>query len=396
MNIRRTIIIVSFLIVFGTLNAYAESLEAINKTNYGNEDYQLPETVVSEYYRCLNDIYCGASVEKLYHYLDMEFVQNRNVVIAMKSLLYSRKYMEQFGQVIDKSNTPYEITFLSCKYASDDLCYVNIIMNLKKKVVYPTFLAQGEETFVLKQTVNGWKIIKHNWVGMPIFELSEEEELSYSPERIEKNLQSVIYGKRETEELSDEVLKEALNDVLLRNPTAVIVHTYNPVYGVSYAVDTAATPNPLFQYCYQVDTYGNQTPADCTDFASQCVSYGFRNGGNRSVLGSYQYTYSWYPNTSNYWANSLSWMSVVDFYNYMTYNAMLNYYLVYSNVLSSYQSGCVVQFYSTYWSHTAIVYTNGSTAYIAQHSPDNTRLLSDVLSQYTSVRYFMPVYLYSF
>ncbi len=149
---------------------------------------------VMEYYDCLCDIFQGDDIEELYQLMDMESVQSQNVVRSMKCLVFSVQYMEEMtGQVRDRYNIPYSISVTGFEKLTADTCKLTIHMKLDEDIIYPTFLANGDEVFILKREGNRWLISEHIWAGISVFELSRTEymgDLDYN--LIMENLDSII------------------------------------------------------------------------------------------------------------------------------------------------------------------------------------------------------------
>ena len=173
-------------------------------------------------------------------------------------------------------------------------------------------------------------------------------------------------------------------------------YSYNPVHGVSYAVDNATTVNPIF-YHYIVDGESR----DCTNFVSQCVAYGFHNGGYRFLYVSYYTSIAWEPvwnlPSNNMWNVVDSWVGVNEFWSFATSNQNYGGRRFWFAAEPTPSSGCVIQFYiysnNTYtWKHSAILYSDGPVWKVAQHSPFNCSNLSDL--SFSAVRYLVPKVLY--
>ncbi|MGI1692255.1 hypothetical protein [Thermoanaerobacter uzonensis] len=94
-------------------------------------------------------------------YLDMSKIQNHNKVVALKTLVFRRKYMDEKKYCyIEKRRFPYEIHYKDIEIDGDKARVV-IDLEIKVKEAYPPFISYGENIFELEKQEGRWKITRH-------------------------------------------------------------------------------------------------------------------------------------------------------------------------------------------------------------------------------------------
>ena len=149
-------------------------------------------------------------------------------------------------------------------------------------------------------------------------------------------------------------------------------------YALKYATNPNTPPTGSFQ----------EFDSDCTNFISQCWSYG---GIPQDPVG-------WYWN--NRFDYSKSWTVVDDFANYMTYASAFSMddgkpIAVYKWSSNEVKAGDIIQFYnpSSGWHHSAVItkIINGEIHYAHHTENSSDRKLSDVYPhKETQVRFICP------
>ena len=355
--------------------------------------------------------YLGDDSSVVEPYLDLSELQSQNVMNALECISFSQQYlMEEYGQEDIREDVPYEITFDSVE-VKDNTCEVKISLRLLPHETDAPFLSGGEEVFHLKWLEGRWKISRHEWNGIDGFELFTDEVYQFDKEQRKKLLDDMMSWPKEGQDISewnfepeDECNLESgsnlITSVVPQDPLPGGIpignYNYNPVHGVSYAVDTANTGtfNSLF---YDYSACGG----DCTNFVSQCVSYGFHNGGVRSSPSSYYYSpsqwrpaFTCYPATTPMWSMTNSWVGVPEFWSFAVSNQTYQGRRFWFAAQSNPESGCVIQFYNgSSWHHSAIIYLDGTIWKVAEHSPNHSAMPLSSIS-YSAVRYLVPKVLY--
>ena len=281
---------------FGSFKVFAaqEEKDAVNYT-------------ITEFYEALVRAYQGENSENVAQCMDMNEIQSQNVITALECISFSQQYMEkEYNIVEEQEEYPYTIEFRSTEPISDDEYKVVIFMDLEERRTYPPFISEEEQVFYLRNINNNWKIYRHDWSGIGIFEVYTDQIYEFDQEQRKAQLDQIASWQAASERVEPAettiqsntgVQSVVLPDDPPDGPPAG-VYNYNPVHGVSYAVDLATSTNSLF---YNFNSYGG----DCTNFVSQCVSYGLHNGGNRHSPSSYYYSNAWRPEftgpSSNMW-----------------------------------------------------------------------------------------------
>ncbi|WPX10056.1 M56 family metallopeptidase [Anaerocellum danielii] len=94
-------------------------------------------------------------------YLDMSKIQNHNKVIALKELVFRRKYTDEKKYCyVEKRHFPYELHYKNIELDGNK-AKVIIDLEIKLKEAYPSFISYGENIFELEKLDGKWKITKH-------------------------------------------------------------------------------------------------------------------------------------------------------------------------------------------------------------------------------------------
>ena len=288
------------------------------------EEEQAVEQTVQGFYESLIAAYRGEDIQIVESYLDMNEMQSMNVLTALECISFSKQYMETEHHIVEEEGEyPYSIEFKRVEPVTEDEYKAIIYMDLEVRETYPPFLSEEEQTFYLRRLGDSWKIYRHDWSGIGMFEVFTDRLYEFDQEKRKAQLDEIASWsvKEDLPETGKTAGKEEDGSEGLRSlelpddppggGLAAGTYEYNPVHGVSYAVDLATMVNPLF---YDWNSYGG----DCTNFVSQCVAYGLHNGGNRSLTSSYYYSSAWKPEFnlpgSNMWNSSVSWVGVNKFW----------------------------------------------------------------------------------
>ncbi len=252
----------------------------------------------------------------------------------------------------------------------DDII-ANVTVNLiakEENAIYPFFVSLGENSFVLTNKNGKWLISNHKYCDAYYYEKLISEKLSPDYETILFN-----YTDTGSSNLSIDLVEEMC---LGATPYAYPYtdYNYNAERAVAYANNFVSNWNTYFKYL---------PGADCTNFVSQCVSYGFSSSIAYDSSSSYRmvntgaYSTGWYAT-----ANGLnaSWENVSNHWNYM-FSTKLNAAgpRVRIVTVATMQNGDVMQidFESDgIYDHSCIL-VDATNQIFAQHSYNGYRYLSD-------------------
>ena len=262
--------------------------------------------------------------------------------------------------------------FTKLYYKEGENLVVNVNVQIELGETYPIFICKGTNVFYLAVENGKLKIVRHEYEGRDLFEGEANEVQSFNKELFIQELNNITQQK---------VIEDA-NEAYLVMPAGTI--GFNKQRAYNYATTYASQHNPFFHY-YQ--------GANCTNFVSQIVSYGFGDTENALLNTSYRVTSSWQGNGSG---GTTNWVSVVDFWNYMCSAKSLGPVV---NTRTTPTVGCVMQLYNAsaaYWKHSVYIYAYVNGDYkCAQNSADTIRSFNDYAALgFSNRRYFVPMYFY--
>ena len=251
---------------------------------------------------------------------------------------------------------------------------------------YPFFMTFGTNYFHLNNRSGQWKIDRHDNPGYGYdFDLSREEVIPYDKEKSDEIRRSSSVSPVLSEQTGLSL------DLPLDTDYSYAVFWYHTSQVNSYAYAYCTSANSSFY----VNPYG-----DCCNFVSQCLAYGFGNGGSMTFSGSYA-NFRMIPGTlTTGWRGDsgggvYAWENSVSHWNYMF--ATSPYHMSNTNLGSgqgysalTVQLGDVMQLQMpsyTYWHHSIMMLDNNV---YAQHSPNQlgTRIS---LSSTTNQRAYHPI-----
>ncbi|EOC99282.1 hypothetical protein [Caldisalinibacter kiritimatiensis] len=162
----------------------------LSSCNYQiKSDVDTIKDTIESFYNTQYDSYLEMKYKDITPYLDMSKIQNRNKVIALKTLAIRRKYIDEKGYgYVEKRRFPLTFNYKSIDIKND---YAKVILeiNLDKQQAYPPFISSGENVFELKKYNNNWKIISHSYSGLKVFEVLIDKKL---PELDLKTIQKQV------------------------------------------------------------------------------------------------------------------------------------------------------------------------------------------------------------
>ncbi len=159
---------------------------------------------VRGFYESLIEAYRGEDIQITETYLDMNEIQSKNVLTALECISFSKKYMETEYNIIEEGDYPYTIEFKSIEPVDEDEYRVVIFMDLEAGETYPPFLSEEEHTFYLRKLGESWKIYRHDWSGIGMFEVFTDQIYEFDQEKRKAQLDEIAswYTKEDTTESS--------------------------------------------------------------------------------------------------------------------------------------------------------------------------------------------------
>lgn len=328
--------------------------------------------VVSKYYDLMYDSYLSLQVQDFSDVLDMDVPQNINKIVALNRVVTNWEYQLGVNPELIHPTRKWYLLNLQNYYKEGENLVVNVNVQIELGETYPIFICKGTNVFYLAVENGKLKIVRHEYEGRDLFEGEGNEVQSFNKELFIQELNNITQQK---------VIEDA-NEAYLVMPAGTI--GFNKQRAYNYATTYASQHNPFFHY-YQ--------GANCTNFVSPIVSYGFGDTENALLNTSYRVTSSWQGNGSG---GTTNWVSVVDFWNYMCSAKSLGPVV---NTRTTPTVGCVMQLYNAsaaYWKHSVYIYAYVNGDYkCAQNSADTIRSFNDYAALgFSNRRYFVPMYFY--
>lgn len=338
-------VIISVCDILIVADADISELEKINDT-------------IERYYELSYDMWWNLEEVSFADVLDMDSVQSYNKVIALREVIFNWKYSIANGFYKgQREKNLVEIEFVESRIVDSETA--NVILELEpmttNRGAYPPFVCFGENRFVLKNKNGKWLIANHDYDGY-LFEksLTEKQSVDY---------QTIIDNYLCADELT------AVNKIFEDN-SALTPYAY-PYTDYSYNAQRAVRYADRFVYNHN-SYFTTLEGMDCTNFVSQCISYGFGSSTDYAAASSYRtvYTGSYY---SGWYALNDAWVSVNSNWNYM-FSSKLNLAgpRVQEVTRATMQNGDILQIDfegDGSYDHSAIL-VNAENQLFAQHSTD--------------------------
>lgn len=269
-------------------------------------DSQLIQEVIENYYAESYDMWYSLKMGDLTEYLDVNSIQSYNKMVVLEKTIERWKYGILRGYVSQATIDSRNIHEISYEYSqvqiSEDYAEVKVTINPgveKNTYIYPYFISFGENTFKLIKQNNRWLIQEHDYSDIVFYEKSKNKKISFDMSELMKKMDD------ENVQLNDETESLISSRSLLYTN-----YYYDESRAVDYADEFVSSGNSYFY---------SAAPADCTNFVSQAVSYGFGSTTGYSTSTSYRmvngsYSTGWFAGSGG---GSGPWEVVDSHWTYM-------------------------------------------------------------------------------
>lgn len=355
------------LICIPEVQAYASTTTGQgNSINNTNKVAQI-EDIIKGYYTASYDMWWNLKMDGLSEYLDMDSVQCQNKVTALTESIQKWKYMFDNSYYQGKRER-HEIyfDFHSVKINGDNAT-VDVVLSGETEgtPAYPMFVNFGSNIFNLHKVKGNWLIFNHDYEDVTLYEVSKTKKMGNDFDKDKVQLEKQFKNnKNDAQEIKLQVVSPDDPDYYC--------YYYSAARAVDYAKAFVTNHNSTFY----------SAKSDCTNFVSQCLSYGFGNTSYtsytdsrsfRMVQGS-SYTDGWYGHGNG---GSQAWEQVSAFYNYVTNMGERNGPRCFTT--STFQNGFIIQMdwdRNGAFDHSAIC-VDAANQKFAQHSNDGYRYYTD-------------------
>lgn len=333
-----------------------------------SDDNESIKSVIENYYSSSYDMWWNLKMGDLSKYLDMNSIQSYNKTVFLQNDIETWKYLIEkgyFTETRERNEVNFDFKAIN---VTGDTADVTVVMSGKTSTpaVYPEFVILGENTFKLTKISNRWLITEQNTLDPNLYNLSKTEKLELNTDKMKKKIDT---------DLSISLGADANNSSTNLGVIPATAYAYNSsraaTYGYAYYI-SGNTKWPFYN-------------PDCTNFVSQCVSYGFGTTTQYDLTTSYAFDDVWNP-----WVTK--WTSASQFWDYAM-SSKTNGLHVVEQTLSTCQTGTVMQvdwYNGLGWSHsTMCVSGSGANSRFAQHS-SNALYYYAAYSSY-GLRFMYPV-----
>ncbi|ADL42491.1 peptidase M56 BlaR1 [Caldicellulosiruptor obsidiansis OB47] len=146
---------------------------------FDSDEIEAIKSTIEGFYETQYKAYLQMEYIDITPYLDMSKIQNHNKVVALKMLVFRRKYTDEKRYCyVEKRHFPYELHYKNIELYGNKAKVV-IDLEIKLKEAYPSFISYGENIFELEKQEGTWKITKHiydKWALM-FYEFSTDQKL---------------------------------------------------------------------------------------------------------------------------------------------------------------------------------------------------------------------------
>lgn len=369
----RLVTAVALIVCLSVTGAKATS---VNDRPSDNSECEEIKTTIEKYYEKSYDSWLDLEPADLSKYLDMDSIQMCNKVTVLDRTIDRWRYEIQKGYYKGQR----ERNKMSFNYSKIDIsgnnASVTAIISLEEKTnaAYPFFIQSGKNIFQMTKKDGKWLISGHDYDDVTLYEESKTKKITYDIVALHKLIDAEYsFIPQETEDT------DVLDHSILR---------YNPYDEYPYSSSRAvAYANNFYS---QSNGYFYSAPADCTNFVSQCISYGFGATSSYSSSSSYRMV-SGTTYTSGWYTGSQSWEQVPAHWNYMLSSKTdMNGPRVREGSISELSAGDVMQIDfnndGTYDHSTICV--DASNRIFAQHTSNGLRYYSDYSG---TKRFYKPI-----
>lgn len=324
------------------------------------------KTTIEKYYDMSYDSYLDLEMKDMSSVLDANSLWGKNFLIVMEENISSMKYSHEKGYSdFEQKRLPLTISFSEISI-DENVATVKVKVDGDRMEGYPLFICFDENIFTLKEEDGHWLItavecddVLFKMLNTKEFQPVDSTELH---KKIDEEFDSI---KEQTENTDREYPYED--------------YYYSTSRAVNYANNFVSNGNNYFY---------NASPVDCTNFVSQCVSYGFGNGSSYSSPSSYRMVQGTWSAGSG--GGFPAWETVSSHWNYMLRSKPNEEGPRVANTSwSSLQNGGIMQIdfdYDGVYDHSVICVSKEQEKF-AQHSDNGYRYYS----QYNgSKRFYQP------
>jgi hypothetical protein len=361
-----------FLLTVGT-SSTCSAMASAEKDVVAKEVLEVIEGYYAYAYGAIGN-WASKELPDLSPYMHMDEIQCQNTSMYVASCIFNMIFeAEELRHDPPDTLYPYSVKLLSVEQPSATEAVAKIRLDLDRREAYPLFMLHGENTFKLRSDGGKWKITewqseenKDTPLIKASFSTKELKKTSFSDDfessyeeakfRIRKNKLGTCYtdpqDKVETQD-------EQKNDQF-------VYHPYDRVRAKNYANSFVDDPNGYF--------YVALANGDCTNFVSQCISYGFGVTSGYSSETSYRmdrsstYYAGWYGGSGG---GSYAWETVGPLGDYLLSDKITRGPISSTTSLGSMENGDVLQisFQGSGLSHSVIC-VDASQKKFASHSPN--------------------------
>lgn len=334
--------------------------------------------VVEAYYERMYDSYLSMNLEDFSDVLDMDMTQNTNKIMALQRVIENWKYAVQ---TVDNLEFPERLRFsievTSFSHTANGYS-IEVNITTDAGIAYPIFISRGLNTFRLHERNGNMLIYEHDYDGLEWFEQSKTD-LAFG------NLSAYIMTMHQNYDwINNNSVQFTAAMISEPVPLNTVYHAFNFQRAKNYALAYSYNPNPHFYY---------YSGANCTNFISQLVAYGFGATEDASLLNtSYRMTPAWWGGASG---GSTNWVGVDEFFTYLHTPKTVGPTVATTDPTGP-CVGAIMQLYSAnygFWKHSAYIFAyEGGNYKCAQNSTNTIHNFYDYSPDFTQRRYCVPTY----
>ncbi len=288
------IIMCSFILMFSiSTSAYAD-IDSV-KNLQENEDIK---SIVEKYYDISYNSYLNLELDDMGSIIDTDYIWAKNFITVVKNNIEEIKYSKKQGySTYSVKRLPIKIEIVTIS-KKDNIADVEVIIDGNTEEYYPLFVCFGKNNFKLINKEGSWKIISINNSEKLFKAMNEKEFKDLGIEDLHKKIDDMysLEGER----------KVVINNEAREYPFEY--HDYNNARIVKYAN----------RFCRNRNTFFYNAGVDCTNFISQCISYGFGDTQSYSNNSSYKMVSGKWSAGSG--GGFPAWENVISNWNYMLRN----------------------------------------------------------------------------
>jgi len=325
------------------------------------------EDTIINFYDTSYNAWLDVEYYDLSNYLYTDSIQSYNKITSFKECISRWECTIEDGYNDCRAKNPISFGFGDIVNNQDGSVTITVDVSGDNTKVYPYFVYFGENTYTLVYDEGIWKISEHLHDSLWLDEYPATSKVEYAEVKAIDDYESGnIISTTQTS---------------LVEPPDASVNAY-PYTSYPYSASRAVTYANYFWNRYN-DYFYNEEDENCTNFVSQCISYGFGDTTSYTSATSYMmhnnnsYSNGWFAGSGG---GSGPWENVSAHWNYMlSSKSNSNGPRATQITYSSLGTGDVMQIDfdndGTY-DHTVIC-INGTSQEFAQHSYQDIRYYSD-------------------